>query len=293
MTKAADLASLVGRQAVCRAIDGGQVVHLGRGVVVGRDVLTSAAPAVEHAQRIRSAQLRMGGVAVASHGSAALLHNLARLGRPSGRLRLTRGGGRYRRLDIDARLHVCGLPPEHVTSAYGVSATTIPRTVVDLARQGTFRSGVVVADSALHAGCTKRELSAVTDFCRRWPGVRTAREVVAFADSRAESPLESVSRVFMLERGIPMPELQVRLGDGDRVIGRVDFYWEQWRVVGEADGMLKYDEPGALRREKLRQEALEDTGVIVVRWTWDDIWRQPDRTEARIRRALARGGRTR
>jgi very-short-patch-repair endonuclease len=93
--------------------------------------------------------------------------------------------------------------------------------------------------------------------------------------------------------GLPAPQLQVSLGDASRV-GIVDFYWEEFGVVGEADGLMKYDEqPEALRAEKLRQEALESLGFIVVRWTWDDIWRRPDWVEARLRRAFKQGTRRR
>jgi very-short-patch-repair endonuclease len=66
-------------------------------------------------------------------------------------------------------------------------------------------------------------------------------------------------------------------------------------VIGEADGLLKYDDarPLSLRAEKLRQEALEARGYIVVRWTWDDIWRRPDWVVSRLRRAMAEGARRR
>jgi len=72
--------------------------------------------------------------------------------------------------------------------------------------------------------------------------------------------------------------------------------WEEFGVVGEADGLLKYDDEEerlSLRLEKLRQEELEALGYIVVRWTWDDIWRRPEWVVARIRRAMAEGARRR
>lgn len=59
-------------------------------------------------------------------------------------------------------------------------------------------------------------------------------------------------------------------------------------MVGEADGMAKYDAgPAALRAEKRRQELLEDAGLIVVRWTWADLWAF-DPVVARLRAAFAR-----
>ena len=61
-------------------------------------------------------------------------------------------------------------------------------------------------------------------------------------------------------------------------------------MVGEADGMEKYDDPErmSLRKDKRRQEALERAGLVVVRWGAADL----DRIEGlvgRLRHAFARG----
>jgi hypothetical protein len=220
-----------------------------------------------------------------------LLQQLSRLGRPSGAVRLTRGGGRYRRLAIDARLHVAGLPPEHVTTCHAVLVTTAARTVVDLSRIVSFRSGVVVADSALANGCPREEIEAVLDYCQRWPGRRKAVQVAAFASPLAESPLESVSRVLFHDAGLPTPTLQHEIIGYSGGRYRVDFYWEECGVVGEADGLVKYDDPDAGRREKVRELDLEDVGLEVVRWTWAQIWNTPEVVVAKVRRALERQGR--
>jgi hypothetical protein len=62
---------------------------------------------------------------------------------------------------------------------------------------------------------------------------------------------------------------------------RTDFYWEEFRTVGEFDGKAKYgrdlrpgQDPGeAVYREKRREDALRDLGLQVVRWTWDELSR--------------------
>lgn len=192
----------------------------------------------------------------------------------------------------------CGLPDGHVTEIEGVRVTTPARTVVDLARWVSFRSGVVVADSALQRGVRPADLEQVARDCARWPGVRKARRVIAFADGRAASPLESISRVLFQDWGLPAPQLQVAvLRDANgKPIYIVDFLWEEFGVVGEADGLLKYDDDPeglSLRREKLRQEALEDLGYVVVRWTWEDVWRRPDWVVARLQRAFREAERRR
>jgi hypothetical protein len=154
-----------------------------------------------------------------------------------------------------------------------------------------------VADSALRLGARRDELEQVARGCARWPGIRKAKQVIAFADGRAANPLESISRVLFRDYELPCPELQVtlvwdELGQPKYI---VDFYWPEWGVVGEADGLLKYDDAAgwSLRNEKLRQETLEAMDYIVVRWTWQQVWQHPDWVAARLRRAFAEGARRR
>lgn len=279
-----------------RALRSGDLVVRRRGVLVGRRRVELEQP---HALAIQCgiAGLRGGSTAYGCLGSAALVHGISRLGQPPRRVRLYRErGGPWR--DEDVAVLVCSLPPEHVTAVLGVPVTTAARTAVDLGRWVTYRSAVVVADSTLRLGVHRTDLEQVIARCRRWPGIRNARAAVAFADARAATPLESISRVAFHEMALPAPDLQVvlirdELGNPKTI---VDFYWEEFGVVGEADGLLKYDDEDtrlSLRAEKLRQEELEAVGYVVVRWTWDDIWRRPEWVAMRIRRAMTEGARRR
>jgi len=272
-----------------RAIRAGTLVRHRRGVLVGRDHLEGAGdPRLVHAARVDIALQGLSGRAPAAAclGSAALMHGLSRLGRPPERVRLYRErGGPWR--DEDVAILTCGLPAHHVGEVCGVPATTPARTAVDLGRWVSRRSAVVVMDSALRLGVPREEIESVVRDCAGWPGIRNARGAAEFADERAATPLESISRVMIAEHDLPAPELQVPLGDPGFPVGIVDFFWEKFRLVGEADGLFKYDGgPEALRAEKLRQEALEALGYVVVRWTWDDVWRRPEWVITRLRRRM-------
>ncbi len=63
-----------------------------------------------------------------------------------------------------------------------------------------------------------------------------------FADGRAESALESESRVVLAQVNCPVPTLQkvVRTSIGNV---RIAFSWENERVAGEVDGKSKYFDP--------------------------------------------------
>jgi hypothetical protein len=278
---------------VRRALRSGELVAARRGVLIGRDrIAVAATPGEAHELNVSIAIAANRGAPVsAALGSAGVLHDLARLGRTPQRVRLYKErGGHWR--DGDVAVLVCRLPSDHLTVVRGLSTTTLARTAVDLARWVSPRSGLVVMDSARRLGATSADLQAVIDDCRQWPGIKRAREIVDRADGRAESPLESVSRFSFAEARLPEPELQARIDLADGSTAVVDFLWKEYGVIGEADGLLKYDDdPSALRREKLRQEALEALGYVVIRWTWQDIWQRPEWVIARLRYAMATSNR--
>lgn len=188
------------------------------------------------------------------------------------------------------RVHQAALPAEHVTQRRGVPVTSVARTVVDLARTLPFAEGVAVADSALRDKTTPEELAAVLARCARWPGIQQARRVAAFADPRAESVLESISRAAFHELGLPPPELQVWVGDEDEIVGRVDFLWREHRTIAEADGAIKYTGPAKALAQLNRDARLRAAGFEVVHFTWPEITRVPAQVVTAVRAAFRRGG---
>ena len=57
-------------------------------------------------------------------------------------------------------------------------------------------------------------------------------------------------------------------------------------MIGEADGWVKYRDIDDVRAEKRREDALRQAGFIVVRWTWDELRRHPERVMARLCQAI-------
>ena len=189
-------------------------------------------------------------------------------------------------------VHIAALPLEHVVSYRGVPLTSVPRTVIDLARTLPFAEGVAVADSALHARLTsKAGLAAVIADCPRWPGLQRAREVTAFSDARSESVLESLSRAVFHQSGLPPPDLQVWVGDDGEVIGRADFLWRRYNTIGEADGAMKYQTPARARTQLERDARLRAAGYEVVHFTWAQITRAPAQVIDEIQLAFRRSAR--
>jgi hypothetical protein len=241
-----------------------------------------------------AAQLRDG--AIISHGSAAVLHGLPVWPAAIERVHVTRsrsGNGRKRSV---VQVHGAPLDPLEVTMLDGVPATSLARSVLDLARTLPMEQAVASGDRALALGLTTAELGSGLRGMERWPGVRAARRAVAFLDVRSESAGESVSRVRLMQERLPAPEPQGEISSPDgRLIARVDFYWKEQQTVGEFDGKIKYGrllKPGqriedVIFDEKVREDAVRDLGLQVVRWLWSDLYRRGVLRE-RVLRAFAR-----
>jgi hypothetical protein len=229
---------------------------------------------------------------VGSHRSAALVHGLGLAARgPESVAEITRAPGDRgsHTGDLGVLVHIAALPADHVVSYRGVPLTSVPRTVIDLARTLPLAQGVAVADSALHPGLTsKAALAAVIADCPRWRGLQRAREVTAFSDSRAESVPESLSRAVFHESDLPPPDLQVWIGDDGEVIGRVDFLWRRYRTIGEADGAFKYQTPDRARAQPDRVARLRAAGYEVVHFSWPEITRASAQVTESIRLAFRR-----
>lgn len=250
-------------------------------------------PVRGHVIRVLALRQVSGRNAVASHHSAATLHRLALLKSPPAgivTLTLPPQDRRERAGPRDVVFHAARLPPEQVTRLYNLPLTTAARTVVDLARTLPFTDGVVVADSVLSQEKAARpELLAVLRTCTNWPGVQRARRVVAFADERAESPLESAARVVFDQSGLEAPDLQVTVRTRNAA-ARVDFLWREQKVIAEADGLAKYNGKDDLIAQFARDRQLRDAGYRVVHFTWRELFETPGVVVARIRAALAGRG---
>ncbi|WP_375423586.1 hypothetical protein [uncultured Friedmanniella sp.] len=259
----------------------GQLTHVRRGAWTRFPLDEAAGRELRHRELIAAVVTRVSPDAVVSHVSAAVL-----LGLPvwSSRLRqvhLTRSRSNGARRRPDLELHSATLSPAHLLCIEGLAVTSLARTVADLGRSLPFEQAVAAGDRAAALGLDFGDLDDVLHSMERWPGVAQARRVADFIDGRSESVGESVSRVRISEEGLPGPIPQREIHDhAGRLIARVDFYWEQFRTVGEFDGKLKYGDllqPGqrpadVLFKEKLREDAVRDTDRRFVRWVWEDLY---------------------
>ena len=121
---------------------------------------------------------------------------------------------------------------------------------------------------------------------RPWRHSSRIADLLHAVDPASESPLESISRWNMYAAGLSAPRCGVPIQVESGQVWWVDFCWASARVIGEADGSVKYSTPEDLLAEKRRQESLEQAGWRVVRWDWNEGVVQPHLMVARLAAAL-------
>ncbi|MGH8892621.1 MAG: hypothetical protein ACRDWY_04850 [Actinomycetes bacterium] len=268
-------------------------VVLRPGVLAEARVVELAArdPRGTHALNTAAALAAMTLPAAAYAVSAASVLRLDLPGPPPDRPRVVlppspRAGGRStNRLAVRR----AGLPAAHVTTIAGVRTAGAARTVADMARALAFDEAVVLADSAYRTWGAEicAQLQQMVHHCAGWPGGAAIEPVLAFADVRCESGLESRGRLVMHRQGLPPPATQCWVGES-RPEFRADFGWEELRTIGEADGRVKYVHPDVLWKQARREERLHDLRFEVVRFDAAGVAREAE-LAGRFRRAFDRG----
>ena len=285
------------------AVSAGKIRHLGRLLYVATE------PDPQQALLRMQRDLRERGIsAVVGGRSAAEVWGIPVLGRsglppseatfwvPPG---TTRPGTRHGQRLSQGRI----TDEDVVTLPTGLVVTSPLRTAVDVVRLARLprHFGLASLNAGMRAviaerlGCSptdaglitesaqRREvrestlaaLNAVIDECPRW-GMSAVRACLPWLDPRIETALESLSWGRFLDVGVPMPTPQAWLQGASGRWWRVDFWWEDLGIIGEADGMLKYRSPRDLADEKARQLDLEAPGRSLYRWGWDHVIRDAD-----------------
>lgn len=261
-----------------------------------------AAPGKEVDWRVRATALQwLRPELVCSHGTAAALHRIERLGagdRAAGLLEFTAlpptGTSRGDRIRVRTTRY---LTDHDRTIRRGLRTTTPARTVGDLIRDaGSREEAVVVADSALArravAGVRREplvryeELAAELAADRR--GAARARTWLPLAEPASGSPAETVARLRIRDAWL-LPESQptLRTEDG-RLLLRPDFLFRAEGLAVEVEGYAFHGTRGAHERDVARFNALQSCPEVrrVLRFTADEVFHRPDRMTDTIRAAL-------
>lgn len=271
-------------------VEAGVWRRLDRGVFVAADVWEAQDPRGRHRLAVAGRLLLKESGWVAARRSSAVFHGLPLLGKEMPeKPQLLRGLDGACVKGKNRHERVATLLPEERTEVGGVAVAGLARTVHDIARQEDFRSGLIAADGALRRGLTQEELMAVARRRVDWPGGWRALTVARLASGLHETALESLSWAACHTLGIELPEPQVRVYLGDRLVARVDGLWRRHNTIGQADGLFKYKDRQGVLADKQQDEQLEDLGFEVVRWGWAHAYRPRGVLDERLQRAFGRG----
>jgi len=255
-----------------------RAVHPGVYVVGG-------APETWH-QRMLGACMAAGGLAVASHRSAARIWGLLEdedfveltVSRP----RSPRPAGVLWHRSRD-------LVPSHTTVREGVPVTNPMRTLVDL---GAVVKHWVVEDALDRALMSRLVRLPAVEWMlhdvarpgRRGCGVlRKVLDERALGAARPDGLLEPRMARLLRDHGLPPAVFQYVI-PGPRF--RVDFAYPDLLLAIEVDGYEVHGTRTAFDADRDRQNRLVLLGWTVLRFTWTQVVRQPVKVAADVRRAL-------
>jgi hypothetical protein len=265
----------LGQTAIDERVRAGRLHRLYRGVfAVGHRVLKPEG-------YLMAAALACGGVI--SHVDAAELHGIRRRGYVRARIHVTcasRAGRRDKRL----RIHRGDkLLPQDTTHVENIPVTSGSRTILDLAETGPVIREVeraealgifdlVAMNELLARGNGRRGVNRVRDAIARWQPTWTRSDMedqmLTICDS-IDAPRPDVNVWF--------PDLQIE----------VDFLWRALGLIIETDSQEHHASPSAREADYRRDSRLRGLGWRVERFTWREIFREPERVREVISAAVS------
>jgi uncharacterized protein DUF559 len=171
----------------------------------------------------------------------------------------------------------------------GIAVTTAARTALDLGRHLLRDLAVARLDALAHAtGITAHDVEPLFERYRGGRGARRAREAIALMDAGGTSPKETWLRLLLIDDGLPKPQAQLMVHNGDHYpLAYLDLAWEKYMVAVEYDGDHHRKDRKQYLKDIKRLEMLERLGWIVIRVVAED---HPLDVLVKVRTALASRG---
>ena len=247
-----EIECLVTRGELDAALAAGEVFRVRRGVYALKDI-----------REARALAERLGGTV--SHLSAAIEHGW-KVKHPPAKPTITLA--RNRSLpEEEVEVHWRDLT---VLQTYRGLMRPVA-TVIECARAYPYDVALSVADSALRErAVTTEQLVKAAEASPR-TGRAKALRVARTADGRAANPFESCARAIAADVVGLAVEPQVWL-DG---VGRVDLCDCELGIVVECESFAFHSDAQSLGRDVRRYTSCARRGLVVVRFTWDEVMFEP------------------
>ena len=187
------------------------------------------------------------------------------------------------------RVHTRRLEPEALRTLGGLPLTSPSQTLFDLAAVLDHTALARAANEGFVLGIlTGDDLRATLACNARRKGAAAFRRLLAELGiaGRVRSPLEIRLHRFLLARGFPPSESNVRLRIGEEWI-EPDILWREQRVIVEADGRGPHLAPLTFASDRRRDRRARVEGWEPVRVTDADLDQRPDELDADLRALLS------
>ncbi len=237
-------------------------------------------------QQLHAGLLALGGSGWVSHRAAAQLHGFDRFSSDAVEFTVARSARSL--VGVGTRHTTERLGRLDLVVIDGLRCTSATRTIVDLAYVGVAESQLAAAiDSAVRLRLSapvaiERRLAELRGRTQR--GARTLDALLL--DSGGESMLERAFLRLMRDAGLPRPSTQVVERRGGVHVARVDFLFEEHKVVVEVSGQRGHSSPTERTKDAQRRNELIDLGYRPYEYTWYDVTRRPRHVAETMRERL-------
>lgn len=197
----------------------------------------------------------------------------------------------FRRLGGRPRLiaHRWAYDDTDVISVDGIRLTTPLRTLLDLSRLVGLDALLGACDAAVRLRLTSApQITAAAARLHARPGGPALRWCARWVDGRAQSPLETLTRITLWHPQLPAFEPQLLVHDADgEVLAALDHGVRALQLGVESDGAGPHSLPEARFVDRHREATVADRGYRLLRVTWPDVRRARADVRRRVGRAAA------
>lgn len=175
------------------------------------------------------------------------------------------------------------LIPSDITEVLGLPVTTTLRTAWDLGRVRRREDAISALDQMLRlVGFPLEVFLAGVERFRGMRWVTTLRLIAPLADGRAESPPESILRLYWIDVGLPWPQPQLEIWRNGVFVARVDLANEDLGYVAEYYGEEWHTSDEQREHDSTRVEAIERSDFVVDVFTKENVFGQRRDAERRL-----------
>jgi very-short-patch-repair endonuclease len=233
-----------------------------------------------------AAVLASGPDALLSHHTAAALWGIR--GYSGGQIHVSvpRKSTSTRRI----RRHFLEVPDDERAEKDGIPATSVHRTIFDLAASASLDDVVAMIKEAEYL--RRYDRLSLPDLLERYPGKRGSRKlrlalvrITEEPTGRKRSKLEQRFVPFLRRHNLPLPRFNdpILLGSKRYV---VDCHWPGTRQIVELDGWQGHSTRSAFQDDRSRDRVLHVAGYSVIHLTWNQLDDEPEKIAADLRSVL-------